>query len=161
MDNNLPPLSAANIHLSLAEFLPYKLAKLSHQISDSLAKQYQQQFGLSVPEWRILVHVADMAARTTSYVSGKQITQAASLDKSTASRAVQSLVKKAYLIKHSDPADKRSALLSLTIEGERLVQTIMPLAIDWQQALLQELSSKQLEDFNQVLDILSRKLNDI
>lgn len=65
------------------------------------------------------------------------------------------------MIKHSDPADKRSALLSLTIEGERLVQTIMPLAIDWQQALLQELSSKQLEDFNQVLDILSRKLNDI
>ncbi|MBT3144178.1 MarR family transcriptional regulator [Neptunomonas phycophila] len=46
------------------------------------------------------------------------------LDKSTASRVVDSLLRKKYVLKTPDPSDQRAVQLSLTPEGEALYQTI-------------------------------------
>ncbi|OJH08063.1 MAG: MarR family transcriptional regulator [Alcanivorax borkumensis] len=46
------------------------------------------------------------------------------LDKSTTSRVVDSLLRKAYVLKTPDPSDQRAVQLSLTPEGKKLYQTI-------------------------------------
>jgi MarR family transcriptional regulator, 2-MHQ and catechol-resistance regulon repressor len=46
------------------------------------------------------------------------------LDKSTASRVVDALLRKKYVLKVADPDDQRAVQLSLTPEGESLYRTI-------------------------------------
>lgn len=46
------------------------------------------------------------------------------LDKSTASRVVDSLLRKQYVLKEPDPSDQRAIQLSLTPAGEALYRTI-------------------------------------
>lgn len=50
------------VSLSLTHFLPYRLVNLAQSVSDKFAEVYQQDFNLTIPEWRILVH---LAAHTT------------------------------------------------------------------------------------------------
>jgi DNA-binding MarR family transcriptional regulator len=40
--------------LILEDFLPYRLAILSHTVSSSIARAYDQRFGLTIPEWRVI-----------------------------------------------------------------------------------------------------------
>ena len=41
--------------LLLERFLPYRLAILSHSVSNSIATVYANRFGLTIPEWRVIV----------------------------------------------------------------------------------------------------------
>ena len=44
--------------LELDSFLPYRLVSLSQRISQALSSIYREEFGVSVPEWRISVPTA-------------------------------------------------------------------------------------------------------
>jgi hypothetical protein len=39
-------------------FTPYRLAVAAQKLSEQLAKQYRVKFGISIPEWRVLVHLS-------------------------------------------------------------------------------------------------------
>ena len=40
--------------LKLAEFLPYRLSVLSNRISQGIADLYEDRFGISLNQWRIM-----------------------------------------------------------------------------------------------------------
>ncbi|MCA1778441.1 MAG: MarR family transcriptional regulator, partial [Xanthomonadaceae bacterium] len=40
--------------LELENFLPYRLSVLSNRVSQGIAATYEQRFGLSVTEWRVI-----------------------------------------------------------------------------------------------------------
>jgi hypothetical protein len=40
--------------LELETFLPYRLSVLSNTVSGKIARSYEKQFGLSIPEWRVM-----------------------------------------------------------------------------------------------------------
>ena len=40
--------------LDLEHFLPYRLSVLSNRVSQAIARTYEQRFGLSVTEWRVI-----------------------------------------------------------------------------------------------------------
>ncbi|MEZ5675008.1 MAG: hypothetical protein R3D81_07140 [Thalassovita sp.] len=42
----------------LTQFTPYKLALAAQLLSEALARQYRQRFGISIPDWRVLVHLS-------------------------------------------------------------------------------------------------------
>ena len=44
----------AGAGLRLERFLPYQLSILSNTISSSIADTYAEEFGLSIPEWRVI-----------------------------------------------------------------------------------------------------------
>src|SRR3954454_12826409 len=44
--------------LILEEFLPYRLSVLTSTVSRALARMYEQRFGLTVAEWRIMAILA-------------------------------------------------------------------------------------------------------
>ncbi|WP_394205271.1 MarR family winged helix-turn-helix transcriptional regulator [Shewanella waksmanii] len=140
--------------LKLANFTPYRLAQLSKKISDRLSEKYQQQFDLTVPEWRILVHLADKSCADNPSVSAKIITREASLDKSTASRAIQTLLTKGFVLKQGDPVDKRAHVLLLSTTGWSLYEKVAPLVLEWEREMLASLEPQQLENFLAVLDKL-------
>jgi hypothetical protein len=40
--------------LDLFRFVPFRLNRLAAEVSAALASEYQQRYGLDIPEWRVL-----------------------------------------------------------------------------------------------------------
>ncbi|QFU22857.1 MarR family transcriptional regulator [Shewanella eurypsychrophilus] len=155
--------------LILKDFLPYRLVSLAQNVSEKFAEVYQSDFNLTVPEWRILVHLAEEANTSTNArshsvneqgngISAKDLTLMASMDKSTVSRAVKLMLAKGYLVKHTDDKDKRASLLTLTEEGKLLYQAIAPEALKWEARLLDVLSDSEYRDLMRIIDKLDNRL---
>ena len=149
--------------LSLQQFLPYRLVNLAQSVSINFAEVYQAEFELTIPEWRILVNLAEHvvpeeSATSVMGISAKELTVLASMDKSTVSRAVKLMLDKGYLAKHLDELDKRASLLTLTETGKQLYHTIAPKALEWEAKLLEVLSEEEYQMLMQILDKLDSKL---
>ena len=145
---------AANEILDLQSFLPYRLSQLTSHVSETFAKVYQQQYQLSIPEWRILVNLAQRPAS-----NAKELGECAAMDKSTVSRTIKILQDKHYVIKQPDPVDKRASVLSLSEQGWALYKELVPLAKEWEETLLAALTSEQYEGLMNTIETLEQRLS--
>ena len=139
--------------LDLQSFLPYRLSQLTSHVSETFAKVYQQQYQLSIPEWRILVNLAQRPAS-----NAKELGDCAAMDKSTVSRTLKILQEKEYVIKQPDSTDKRASVLSLSTQGLALYKELVPLAKAWEESLLAALTSQQYEGLMNTIDTLEQRL---
>ena len=96
----------------LTAFLPYQLAVASARVSKEFSAHYRAEFGLSIPEWRVLAHLA--AARL----------EAAGL-----------------IEKRENAGDRRLLDMRLTDKGHDLIARILPIADAYQAALLDRLGA--------------------
>lgn len=124
--------------INLEMFLPYKLAKLSHQLSEDFRTVYEEKYHLTVPQWRVIAHLAQ-----TSELTAKDICNRANLDKSTVSRAVKQLHTRGILKAHPAVNDKRAVLLSLNAQGIELYKLLAKDALEWQETLLKKISKEE------------------
>jgi DNA-binding MarR family transcriptional regulator len=132
----------------LAGFLPYRIAVAAERLSSGLAKRYRDEFGISVADWRVLVHVADAGK-----VSIREIHQRVHLEKSKASRAASRLEAAGYLSKEINDSDRRLVALTLTREGEALMGKLLPLASAYQ-AQLDDILAPYLDALDRALEIM-------
>ncbi len=49
----------ANTISRLADFLPYLMAITANAVSGRIADEYRTQFGLRIPEWRVMALLGD------------------------------------------------------------------------------------------------------
>lgn len=131
---------------NLDDFLPYQLAVLSNRISDRFARQYQQKFGISVPEWRLVAHLSQ-----EEKVSVREIYKRVEMDKSKVSRAAARLVEAGYVSKNINPADRRLVELSLTAKGRAMTDEISPMGEKFQQEALAALPQQDQEIFKSAI----------
>lgn len=141
--------------LVLGQFLPYRLVSLSQRISNSLSAIYREQFGISVPEWRILANLADRGE-----LNPKEIAQQTSMDKAKVSRAIKELSGKRLVLKRSDRSDHRAYRLRLSVSGFALYRKIVPLALAWEAGLLGALDAAEQRDLLRIINKLSRHVDD-
>lgn len=130
----------------LNHFLPYRMAVAAERLSAGMAKRYRNEFGISVAEWRVLVHVSDAGE-----VSIREIQSRVHLEKSKASRATSRLEASGYLSKSENPADRRLLALSLTPKGKALMSELLAVAQEFQ-ARLDLLIGADKAAFDKVLD---------
>jgi DNA-binding MarR family transcriptional regulator len=140
--------------LDLQQFLPYSLTNIAMQMSEQFSELYQQQFNLTVPQWRVIANLAQYGE-----CSAKELCDMAQMDKSTVSRAVKSLLSRELIVAKANPTDKRASLLSLSAGGIALHEQIVPLANEWQARLVSGLDSQALQQFMDTLSTLSEQLN--
>ncbi len=69
----------SNRELILEDFLPYRLAILSHTVSTSIARAYDQRFGLTIPEWRVIAILGRFPG-----LSAVEVAERTMLDKASA-----------------------------------------------------------------------------
>ena len=69
--------------LILEDYLPYRLSVLSNTVSRALARLYEQRFGLTVAEWRIMAVLARFGP-----LSANAVCDRTAMDKVQVSRAV-------------------------------------------------------------------------
>lgn len=115
----------------LSTFLPYQLAVASSRISRAFADRYRAEFGLSIPEWRVLAHLAQSDA-----VSVREIHARVDMDKSKVSRAAARLEEAGLIEKRENPDDRRLLDMRLTPKGAELVTRIVPIADAFQAEIL-------------------------
>jgi DNA-binding MarR family transcriptional regulator len=132
--------------LKLDAYLPYRLSVASNAVSGLIARAYQDRFGLSVPQWRLICVLAEDGGLTQA-----QIVERTVMDKVTVSRAAQGLLNRRLISRTAHQADARSHLLALSTQGRALYGEIAPLALDYEQALIAGLSSGEVEDLKRLL----------
>ena len=125
----------------LASFLPYQLAVASSRISREFAERYKAEFGLTIPEWRVLAHLAQSGA-----VSVREIHARVDMDKSKVSRAAARLEGSGLIEKRENADDRRLLDMRLTPKGRDLIARIVPIA-DTYQAELVALLGRHAPDF--------------
>ena len=140
--------------LILEEFLPYRLSVLSHTISTTIAKVYDKRFGLSIPEWRVIAILGRFPG-----LSAVEVADRTMMDKVAVSRAVTKLVKNGRIDRQFADADRRRSILNLTDEGRRVHDEIAPLALAFEDRLLQGIEAADLEVFDRVMQGLLEKAN--
>lgn len=135
--------------LILEEFLPYRLAVLSHTVSSKIAGVYEERFQVSIPEWRVIAILGRFPG-----LSAVEVAQRTMLDKVAVSRAVTKLIKSGRLDREFADADRRRSILNLSEEGRRIHDEIAPLALRFERDLLQGISAEDFERFNLVMERL-------
>lgn len=135
--------------LILEDFLPYRLAILSHTVSGLIARVYDKRFGLTIPEWRVIAIVGRFPG-----LSAVEVADRTMLDKVAVSRAVTKLIKAERIDREFADADRRRSILTLSEEGRKVHDEIAPLALEMEQDLLHGLNDDQIAILNTVIERL-------
>jgi DNA-binding MarR family transcriptional regulator len=142
--------------LNLHEFLPYRIAVVAREISASLAKTYADAFGISISEWRVMAHLAEV--RTCS--SG-DICARTAMDKAKVNRAVTRLVAAGLVLAQTSAKDRRLNVLALSRRGRDIYDKIAPIAIARESAITADLSADERTTFLKILDKLHRRVGEV
>lgn len=121
----------------LSTFLPYQLAVVSSRLSRAFSERYKREFGLSIPEWRVLAHLAQSDA-----VSVREIHERVDMDKSKVSRAAARLETAGLIEKRENEGDRRLLDMRLTEKGRDLIARIVPIADAYQAELIAQLGTQ-------------------
>lgn len=138
--------------LRLGEFLPFRLSVLSNTISKQIAGKYQESFGLTLWQWRVMAVIGE-----TPGLSASDIVARTAMDKVAVSRAVAGLLTQNYLQRVAASDDGRRAHLHLTKTGKAVYEHIVPLAQAELARLAAALSDDEMVQLNKILEKLSRQ----
>lgn len=141
--------------LKLETFLPYRLSLLSNTISGAIAAVYQDKFGISMPEWRIMMILAEYPGS-----SADEVCRRTRIEKSVVSRAVTRLMERRLVTRDVDESDRRRSVLQLTGTGESVYAEVMPIAIRYEQSLLSALSAPERRELDRLVGKLLRGAED-
>ena len=136
--------------LELETFLPYRLSVLSNTVSGKIARSYEKQFGLSIPEWRVMAVLGRFAGLTAA-----EVTERTAMDKVQVSRAVARLQAAGRIEQQTVDGDRRSRHLFLTPLGQADYNAIVPIARDYERRLAGTLSPAERSQLDALLDKLS------
>lgn len=136
--------------LKLKDFLPYRLSVLSNRISSDIARRYQERFSLTIPEWRLMASLGE-----TPGLSARQVADKTAMDKVAVSRAVAGLLAVKSITRKTNPADKRKAILSLSKKGQAVYRQVVPVALAYEAAILDQLEPGEKRTLSKLLDRIS------
>ena len=138
-----------NPELSLEYFIPYILSVLSNEISQNIASQYEQGFGIDMHQWRVMAILGTYPA-----LSAVEVGKKTAMDKVAVSRAVKKLQEKQLVIRQISDSDKRRSILSLSDSGKRMYEEIVPLAKKYEKELIKGFEPVELEQLFNLLNKL-------
>lgn len=140
---------AGEAELRLDAYLPYRLSVASNAVSGLIARAYQDRFGLTVPQWRLICVLAEDGGLTQGQIVARTV-----MDKVTVSRAAQGLLKRHLIVRSEHHADGRSHVLALSTEGAGLHAEIAPLALAYEAALIAGLAPEEVALLKRLLNRL-------
>jgi DNA-binding MarR family transcriptional regulator len=135
--------------LELDRFLPYRLSVLSNTISQAIAREYADRFGLSVTEWRVIAVLGRYSG-----VSASEVAERTAMDKVAVSRAVASLIEAGRVRREVHGDDRRRSVLALTPKGRKVHEQVAPRALAYERRLVGLLDHDERRWLDRILDKL-------
>jgi len=137
--------------LKLETFVPYQLSVTSNAISALIESQYNIEFDLRIPEWRLMAILGEIDHATQSI-----LVELTHMDKVTINRATKLLCDKGLVTRSPNYADGRSHLLKLSDEGKELYLKIVPMALRIEQKIIDNLEDGEKEMLMNILAKLKK-----
>lgn len=141
--------------LDLFRFVPFRLNRLAAEVSSALSVEYQERYGLDIPEWRVL---ATLGFRVEP-CSAQYIAHCTRTHKSTISRAVTALMKRQLVERVENADDRREFALRMTRKGKALYEKLIPRLLRREQEILSCLSAQERRDFAMLLGKIENSLD--
>jgi DNA-binding MarR family transcriptional regulator len=140
--------------LDLFRFVPFRLNRLAAEVSAALSGEYQERYGLDIPEWRVL---ATIGFRNEP-CSAQYIAHCTRTHKSTISRAVTTLMERQLVERVENEEDRREFALRMTRKGKALYEKLIPRLLRKEQVILSCLSARERKDFALMLGKIEKSL---
>ena len=141
--------------LDLFKFVPFRLNRLAAEVSSALSVEYQERYGLDIPEWRVL---ATLGFRNEA-CSAQYIAHCTRTHKSTISRAVTALMKRQMVERVENADDRREFRLRLTRKGKTLYEELIPRLLRKEQEILSCLSAPERKQLALLLGKVEKSLD--
>jgi DNA-binding MarR family transcriptional regulator len=132
--------------LRLDQYLPYRLSVASNEVSRLIARAYQDRFGLTIAQWR-LICVLSLEPSATP----QTLVALTAMDKVMVSRAAQGLLARRLVQREPNASDGRSHHLVLSETGKALFQEVAPAALAYEAAVLEGLKPEEIALLDQLL----------
>jgi len=133
--------------LRLRSFLPYRLSIAANAVSLVIAAAYEERFGLSVPEWRLIAVLHEHGGCTQ-----QDLVRLTLMDKVAVSRAAVALARRGLLDRTRDLNDGRARRLRLSKTGQELHRRITPAALNYEAELLASFSASEIAALREMLE---------
>jgi DNA-binding MarR family transcriptional regulator len=134
------PSSIGRKKLRLDDYLPYRLSVAANMVSRLIARAYEDRFGLTVPQWRLLAVLGQEGPLTPQLLCGRTV-----MDKVTVMRAAQGLLKRRLVKRLPNERDGRSHRLVMLPAGERLYAEVAPVALQYEADLLHPFDRSEIQ----------------
>ncbi|HEY2210447.1 MAG TPA: MarR family transcriptional regulator [Bradyrhizobium sp.] len=141
--------------LDLFRFVPFRLNRLAAEASAALSGEYQERYGLDIPEWRVL---ATLGFRSEA-CSAQYVAHCTRTHKSTISRAVTALLRRQLIERVENEDDRREYRLRMTRKGKALYEELIPRLLRKEQEILSCLSAQERKDFALMLGKIEKSLD--
>ena len=148
--------SQAEPGLILEAFVPYRLAVVAHTVSRALSGIYTREFGLSIPEWRVLANLGRFGP-----LNAGELAERSSMDKPKITRALQRLEARGLTQRSVVASDRRQVRLTLTRRGRLMFRQIAGLALEREKELLQALEPSERKALDRILAKLTRRAEEM
>lgn len=136
----------------LNSYFPCQLATLTQSIMRSVASLFEDRYGISLPEWKVLAII-----RGNPNLSAVSVACLAQMDTVAVSRAVTKLLDRGLVFREIDSEDRRCSVLDVTEDGREIHDQIAPLASELEANLLEELSEEEQRVFAKAIRVLNAK----
>lgn len=143
--------------LRLEDFLPYRLNIVTQAVSQALSNIYSREFGISVPEWRILAALGEnreVNGPDWPGMTARDLAHHGRMGKVMVSRAATSLIKRKLLARRANRTDRRESFLTMTKKGAGIYALIVPRAQAFQTRLKEGISPADSQAFDRVIQHL-------
>lgn len=135
------------------DFLLYCLPGVARRASALCASEYFTEFGLKMPEWRLLAQVGRFGS-----ISAKELSEKITMDQVAISRAAHKCVKRGLIRETTNPNDRRSKVLVLTSEGEAFFKRFLPRACTLVAQMEEGLTEGEVQTLKRLLNKLDKHL---
>jgi DNA-binding MarR family transcriptional regulator len=140
--------------LDLFRFTPFRLNRLAAEVSLALSSEYQERYGLDIPEWRVLATLGFRGGAC----SAQYISDCTRTHKSTISRAVTALMQRQIVERVENEEDRREFALRLTRRGKTLYRELIPRLLRKEQEILACLSARERKELACLLGKIEKSL---
>jgi DNA-binding MarR family transcriptional regulator len=145
-----------SVGFDLETFLPYRLSVTTNRVSRAFAAHYEQEFGISIPEWRVIAVLGAFAP-----LSSNEICERTAMDKAKVSRAVAGLLKAGAIEREAHGTDQRLIQLTLSRKGRRIYEAVIPRARAIEAEVTRGLSKADVAALHRILDRVGAQLNEM
>ncbi len=142
--------------IKLEDFIPYQLSVTAGTLSVAISDLFERKYRIQIPEWRILMTLAEYGPLSAFEVADKS-----SMDRARVSRAQRRMTDLGLVVINIDEMDRRRTILELTPAGWEIVETIVPDADHTGDWLLAALSEEEQAQLKSLLNKLLRRTQEL
>jgi DNA-binding MarR family transcriptional regulator len=134
---------------TVVDFVTYRVLRLSNTFGLYASRRYRDQYGMTLPEWRVMSIVASCQPTTAREISRVLVT-----DKGWVGLSLEKLQRRGFIMRSVDPHDARRTPVSLTRKGQEMHNAILAIARRRQRRLLASLPKDAAETLIACFDTL-------